>query len=63
MLSNRLRGTWDRLIGFNRELWGELTGDKATFEAGRHQRLIGWLECDRDLKRQEAIRKAYEITH
>jgi len=63
MLSNRLRGTWDRFIGFNRALWGEVSGSGEMFSAGQQQRLIGWLECERDLNHHEAARQTEEIPH
>lgn len=57
MLSNRLRGSWDRVLGFNRELLGELIGNERQFSAGLRQRLIGRLEAAGDLDRDEAERQ------
>lgn len=57
MLSHKIRGTWDRLAGFSRELWGELSGNEHEFSGGRRQRLIGHLETRNDLDHAEAIRR------
>jgi len=57
MLGHKLRGSLDRLIGFNREFWGEVLGSGREFRAGQRQRLIGRLEADLDLDREEAQRR------
>ena len=62
MFSYRLQGTWDQLQGFNRELWGELTGNARDFNAGRRQRLIGRLEAGYGMNRDEAEQKVDQLT-
>jgi len=62
MLSNRLQGTWDQVKGFNRELWGELTGNAREFNAGRRQLLIGRLEARYGMSRDEAEQKVDQLT-
>jgi len=57
MLGHKLRGSLDKLIGFNRELLGELFGSGREFRAGQRQRLIGGLEADLDMERKEAARR------
>ena len=54
MYNNKLRGTWDQVKGFSRELWGEITGDEQAFSAGLRERMIGRLESYRDMNRDGA---------
>ena len=54
MYSNKLRGSWDQVKGFSRELWGEMTGDNQAFSAGLRQRMIGRLESYRDMTHDDA---------
>ena len=54
MYNNKLRGSLDRIKGFSRELWGEMTGDDQTFSAGLRQRMIGRLESYSDMIHDDA---------
>jgi uncharacterized protein YjbJ (UPF0337 family) len=54
MFRNKLRGSWNRVKGFSRELWGEMTGDEYAFSAGQRQRMIGRLESYRDMTHDHA---------
>lgn len=62
MFSNRLQGTWDQVKGFNRELWGELTGNAREFSAGRRLLLIGRLEAGCGMNRDEAEQQVDQLT-
>lgn len=61
MFSNRLQGAWDQVKGFNRELWGELTGNERAFSAGKRQLLIGRLEAGYGMNRDEAEQKVDQL--
>ncbi|MCK4536369.1 MAG: CsbD family protein [Desulfuromonadales bacterium] len=60
MNSTELRGTWDQVKGFSKELWGELVGNEHAFYAGFRQRLIGKLEARYGLSRDEAEHQVHE---
>ena len=62
MFSNRLLGAWDQVKGFNRELWGEVTGNAREFSAGRRQLLVGRLEAGYGMNREEAEQKVDQLS-
>jgi len=62
MFSHKLRGSWDRVAGFNRELLGEVLGNDELFTAGQRQRLVGWFEYDLDLNHRDALRKTEDLS-
>lgn len=60
MNNKELRGTWDQVKGFGREIWGELSGNEQSFFAGQKQRLIGKLEARFGLSREQAKHRVDE---
>ena len=63
MLNNKMRGTWDQMIGVSREFWGEITGDERQFSAGLRLRKIGKLEAERDMSQAEAEKQIDKQKH
>lgn len=61
MYSNKMRGSWDRVEGFSRELWGELTGNSRLFTIGLRQRMIGRLESYCDMSRKDAEQQVRKL--
>lgn len=63
MLTHRMHGTLARINGYRRELWGEVTGNAGSFDAGLRQRLLGRLETLCDLSREDARRVIDKMPH
>jgi uncharacterized protein YjbJ (UPF0337 family) len=61
MYYNKLRGIWDQVKGFSRELWGEITGDEQAFSAGLRERMMGRLVSYRGMNRDDAEQQIDKI--
>ncbi len=51
---NRIQGHWKQARGRIREQWGKLTDDHLEVIAGRHDKLLGALQANHGLARENA---------
>lgn len=57
MNRDRLYGIWKQFTGKVKEQWGTLTGDPVAAAAGRRDRLLGRIQEQRGISKQEADRQ------
>jgi len=57
MNRDRLHGIWKQFGGKVKEQWGTLTGDPLMVAAGTRDRLLGSMQEQRGLSKQEADRQ------
>ncbi len=60
MRSERVQGWWTQARGLAREFWGEVTGNELEFNAGLHERLVGKIQEQLNISRDEAEKRLGE---
>lgn len=60
---DRLEGKWKQISGRLQERWGELTHDRLSVIAGRHDQLAGKYQEQYGLKQDEGKRQLKEFVH